>query len=112
MIPTSKREYGIVWLPNGPQTPEAAVAEGWLKLRDDAGKRDEESPEITALVEKLQVSEAHAKADSKGLWAGPGNGVVKCAYELTDPQAFLETNKGNTLDGGFDDIAALVGTAC
>jgi staphylococcal nuclease domain-containing protein 1 len=99
VIPSSKREYGILWVPNGPQIPEAAVAEGWLKLRDDAGKRDEESPEITALVEKLQLSEAHAKADSKGLWAGPGEGAIKCAYELSDAKDFSEKNKGKTFDG-------------
>jgi staphylococcal nuclease domain-containing protein 1 len=99
VIPNSKREYGIVWLPNGPQIPEAAVADGWLKLRDDAGKRDEESPEITALVEKLQLSEAHAKADSKGLWAGSGEGAIKCAYEISDPKVFAEENKGKTFDG-------------
>jgi staphylococcal nuclease domain-containing protein 1 len=101
VIPTSKREYGIVWLPNGPQIPESAVAEGWLKLRDDAGKRDEETPEVTALVEKMQLAEAHAKADSKGIWAGPGNGVIKCAYELADPKGFTEKNKGKTLDGVY-----------
>lgn len=90
----------MLWLPNnGPQIPEAAVAEGWLKVRDDAGKRDEESSEVTTLVEKLQASEAHAKADSKGLWAASSSGNIKCAYELSDPKDFTETNKGKSYDG-------------
>jgi staphylococcal nuclease domain-containing protein 1 len=78
-------------------------------VRDDAGKRDEESSEITTLVEKLQASEAHAKADSKGLWAGAASGTIKCAYELSDPKEFAEKNKGNSFDGEDDMFCA--GTA-
>src|ERR1700748_3661887 len=54
VIPNSKREYGVAWLPNGPHFPEAAVADGWLKVREDAGKR-EENPDTQMLVEKLQL---------------------------------------------------------
>jgi len=63
-IPTgAKREYGIVSLPTGQTLPEYSVREGWLKLRDDAGRK-EENEENTQTLEKLQVAEAHAKADS------------------------------------------------
>ena len=53
-IPQSKREYGLAWLPGaqGLQVPEGAVREGWLKVREDAGKRDE-NEEVRLLAEKL-----------------------------------------------------------
>lgn len=99
VIPQSKREYGVVWLQGGVQVPEAAVKEGWLKVRDDAGKRDE-TEEVKQLAEKLQLAEAHAKADGKGVWADEKReGDVECAYELADPKGFVEENKGKTLDG-------------
>lgn len=38
-IPNTKREYGLVYLQDGTQLPEEAVKQGWLKLRDDAGRK-------------------------------------------------------------------------
>jgi len=97
-IPTgANREYGIVALPNKTQLPELAVAEGWLKLRDDAGRKDD-SEEATAILEKLQMLEARARADSKGLWAESG-GRIQSSYEVPDPKAFVEEWKGKPLDG-------------
>lgn len=96
-IPTTKRDYGIVIIPNGPQLPEYAVAEGWVKLRDDAGRKDD-ADDSTALVERLQVAEARAKADSKGVWSESG-GRVECSYDLPDVKAFVEEHKGKSIDG-------------
>ncbi len=97
-IPTTKREYGIVLAsPNGPQFPEYAVAEGWAKTREDAGRKDD-SDESTALVEKLQVVEARAKADSKGIWSESG-GKITCFYDLPKVKEFVEEHKGKSLDG-------------
>ena len=100
-IPQSKREYGIAWLP-GPQPvqiPDVAVREGWLKVREDAGKRDE-TEEVQVMADKLVAAEAHAKAESKGVWADDKkSGDVDCAYELPDPKAFVDENKGKSLDG-------------
>jgi staphylococcal nuclease domain-containing protein 1 len=105
-IPQSKRDYGIAWLP-GPtpvQIPEAAVREGWLKVREDAGKRDE-NEEVVLLAEKLQVAEAHAKADGKGVWSDDKkSGDVDCAYELPDAKAFVEENKGKSLDAVVERV--------
>lgn len=98
-IPTgANREYGLVSLPNGIRFPESAVAEGWVKLRDDAGRK-EDSDESASTLEKLQVLEAHAKADSKGLWQESG-GRINSTSELSDPKQFVETHKGQSLDGG------------
>ncbi|KAF2673895.1 hypothetical protein BT63DRAFT_383949 [Microthyrium microscopicum] len=97
-IPTTKREYGILVVPKGPQFPERTVADGWVKLRDDAGRKDE-SEEATRLLERLQVAEARAKADEKGVWQEKG-GRVECDYEIPgDVKAFVEKYRGNPLDG-------------
>jgi staphylococcal nuclease domain-containing protein 1 len=83
--------------PNGPQFPEHAVAEGWAKIREDAGRKDD-SDESTALVEKLQVVEARAKADSKGLWSESG-GRINCFYDIPNVKQFVEEYKGKPIDG-------------
>ena len=95
--PTSKREYGIVNIPNGPTLPEAAVSEGWLKVRDDAGRKDD-TEEVVAQVEKLKSTEASARSSGKGLWA-PSGGVIDVNNELPDPKAFAEQYKGHSTDG-------------
>lgn len=99
-IPTgANREYGIVALPDRTVLPEQAVAEGWLKLRDDAGRKGE-SEEDAQILEKLQVLEARARADSKGLWAETG-GRINSINELSNSQQFVEENKGKELTGKF-----------
>ncbi|KAH0538188.1 hypothetical protein FGG08_005204 [Glutinoglossum americanum] len=94
--PISKREYGTINLPNGQTLPEAAVAEGWLKVRDDAGRKDD-TEEATAQVEKLKLSEGSARSSSKGLWA-PSGGVIDVNNELPDPKTFAEQYKGQSID--------------
>lgn len=93
----AKRDYGVITLQNGQQLPDLSVAQGFLKLRDDAG-RHEESEENTALVEKLRALEAHAKADELGLWDMDFE-RISTSYELPSTQQFLETYKGQELNG-------------
>lgn len=93
----AKRDYGIITLQDGRQLPDLSVSEGYLKLRDDAGRR-EESEENTALVEKLRALEAHAKADEKGLWDQESQ-RIETSYELGGADNFLDTYKGKELDG-------------
>jgi staphylococcal nuclease domain-containing protein 1 len=97
-IPTgANREYGLIRLPNNTQLPEAAVAEGWLKLRDDAGRK-EDSGDAAAILEKLQMLEARARADSKGLWQeSPSR--INSTSELSDPKQFVEEHKGEEISG-------------
>lgn len=95
-IPTgANREYGLILLPNGQQLPDTAVSEGWVKLRDDAGRKDD-SEEAATVLEKLQMLEARAKADSKGLWAESG-GRINSSSELSDPKKFVDDNKGKDI---------------
>ncbi|KAI9828284.1 MAG: hypothetical protein M1819_006622 [Sarea resinae] len=102
-IPTgAKRDYGIVYLPNGQSLPELSVAEGWLKLRDDAGKK-EDSEESASLLSRLQEAEAKAKAESKGLWATSG-GRIENTYEIPDTKAFAEQWKGQSIDAVVEKV--------
>ncbi|KAL6711659.1 hypothetical protein ACN47E_004593 [Coniothyrium glycines] len=102
-IPTgANREYGLIVLPNKVVLPEQAVAEGWLKLRDDAGRK-EDSDESAQLLERLQAVEAHARADSKGLWAETTS-RIKSSSELSDPQAFVQEHKGQDLDAIVEKV--------
>lgn len=97
-IPTpSPRDYGTVVLQNGQQLVDLVVREGWAKLRDDAGKK-EDSPQGTELLERLQALESHAKADEKGLWSREQQRIEN-EHEIPDPKAFAETWKGKSIDG-------------
>ena len=99
-IPTgAKREYGQIILRDGSQLPELPVAEGFLKLRDDAAKR-EDNEETIALIEKLQVLESRAKADRKGLW-DPDNQHIHTTYDLSNPQDVVQRWKSKPLEGNF-----------
>ena len=100
-IPTgANREYGLIVTPNKEILPQQAVAAGWVKLRDDAGRK-EDSDEAANLLERLAVDEARARADSKGLWAETG-GRINSSSELSDPQQVVEQNKGKDIDSTVD----------
>ncbi|KAF2231782.1 nuclease domain-containing protein 1 [Viridothelium virens] len=102
-IPTGvNREYGTVILQNREQLPDLLVAEGWAKLRDDAGRKDE-SEAGSQLLEKLQALEARAKADEKGVWGTKG-GNVETSYEMLDAKAFLEEWKGKSIDAIVEKV--------
>lgn len=95
-IPTGvKRDYGTVVLQTGESLPDASVSEGWVKLRDDAGRKDE-SEESKRLLDLLELEEARAKAASKGLWA-PEGGKIE-SYDLQNHKEFLEQWKGKSLE--------------
>ena len=97
-IPTgAKRDYGTVYLQTGQSLPDAAVAEGWVKLREDAGRKDE-SEASKALLEKLELAEASAKTDSKGIWASAG-GNLENANEVPDPKGFVEQYRDKSIEG-------------
>ena len=91
------RDYGIVILQNGKTLPQISVGEGWLKLRDEAG-RSSDSDTAKEILEKLQNAEAQAKAESRGIWAGKG-GRLETKYEISDPKVFVEEWKGKPIDG-------------
>ncbi|KAI9676051.1 MAG: hypothetical protein M1817_000794 [Caeruleum heppii] len=95
-------ELGRIWLQTGESFPELAVAEGWLKLRDNAG-RNEDSEEAGAVLEQLRTAEAKAKAESKGLWSTSAK-PVQTTNELSDADTFLERWKGKSIDAIIERI--------
>lgn len=100
-VPGSGREYGSAQLQDGTELPDAAVKAGWLKVREDAGKK-EESEEILEKIQRLRDFEAEAKKDSKGLHAGTG-GVIEVQNDLGGPN-FLNEWKGKTLDAVVERV--------
>ena len=78
-IPTTKREYGKVKVPNGPDLPEQILSEGWAKVREDAGKKEDDEAAL-AYLDRLRSLENEAKNSSKGLWAK--GGIIESTSEL------------------------------
>jgi staphylococcal nuclease domain-containing protein 1 len=100
-IPGSGREYGAAFLQDGTALPEAAVKAGWLKVREDAGRKDD-SEEVLEKIENLRNLESQAKAEGKGLHAGTG-GLIEVQNDLGGPE-FMNQWKGKTVDGIIERI--------
>ncbi|KAK1750262.1 nuclease domain-containing protein 1 [Echria macrotheca] len=95
-IPGSGREYGSAQLQDGTELPEASVAAGWLKIREDAGRK-EDSEEILQRLDNLRKLETQAKNESKGLHVGTG-GIIQVQNDVGGPDLLKEW-KGKTIDG-------------
>lgn len=95
-IPTSGRDFGTVKLKDGTDFPDELVKAGWLKVREDAGRKDD-SEDVLERLETLRSLESQAKAEGKGLWAGVG-GIIELQNDLGGPE-FLTQWKGKTVDG-------------
>jgi len=100
-IPTTKREYGRVKLPNGPELPDLIIQEGWAKVREDAGKKEDDETAL-AYLDKLRSLENEAKSDSKGLWAKGGH--IENSSEVSDPNALVEKSKGKKIDAIIERV--------
>jgi staphylococcal nuclease domain-containing protein 1 len=96
-IPNTKREYGVVFLNDGRKLPEEMISEGWIKLREDAGRK-EDSEQALQQLDKLRLLEATARSEDKGLWQ-PSGGRIDVQHDMGDAQSFLENWKGKTVDG-------------
>ena len=64
-VPTTQREYGSIYLPNGDNVAELGVKHGWLKVRE-GGKTTREDQEET--IEKLEQLQSEAQAAKLGMW--------------------------------------------
>ncbi|EWG38834.1 hypothetical protein FVEG_01939 [Fusarium verticillioides 7600] len=96
-IPTSGREFGTAKLQqDGTMLPDELVKAGWLKVREDAGRK-EESDDVLDRLEALRQLENKAKAEDKGLHVGVG-GIIEVQNDLGGPE-FLKEWKGKTVDG-------------
>lgn len=90
----SGREYGTVELQDGTQLPDELVKAGWVKVREDAGRK-EESEEVLDRLETLRSLESQARDAGKGLHAGTG-GVIAVQNDLGTPDFFNQW-KGKTV---------------
>jgi staphylococcal nuclease domain-containing protein 1 len=105
-IPSSGREYGYAQLQDGTQIPDELVKAGWLKVREDAGRK-EESEDVLERLDTLRSLESQARSDSKGLWAGTG-GIIDVQNDIGS----IDFNqwKGKTVDGIVERV--LSGDRC
>ncbi|KAI0173772.1 tudor domain-containing protein [Pestalotiopsis sp. NC0098] len=99
-IPSSGREYGIVQLQDGTELPIDAVKAGWLRVREDAGRK-EESEDLLAKIDELKEAESQAKSEEKGLH-GKG-GSIEVQNDLGTPDFFNQW-KGKTVDAVVERV--------
>ncbi|CAG8286109.1 unnamed protein product [Penicillium salamii] len=105
-IPTgAKRDYGIIKLPGfDASLPDISVQEGWTKVREEAGKRGDESEETAGLLARLRALEALAQDEGKGTWASGDNGQIDNTYELTGARELVRQNMGQQLEGIIEKV--------
>ncbi|KAG7139968.1 Staphylococcal nuclease domain-containing protein 1 like [Verticillium longisporum] len=98
----SGRDFGTVLLSReGPSLPDEAVKAGWLKVREDAGRK-EESEEILERLDLLRGLESQARSESIGVWSGSG-GSIQVQNDLGGPE-FMNQWKGKTVDGIIERV--------
>lgn len=86
------------------QLPDISVQEGWSKVREEAGKRSDESEETLALLDRLRALESLAQDESKGVWATSNKGVIETSYELANGQELVSKYKGEQLEGIIEKV--------
>jgi staphylococcal nuclease domain-containing protein 1 len=84
--------------------PDISVQEGWTRVREEAGKRSDESEETIALLERLRALESLARDEEKGTWAGGENGEIETTYELTGARDLVKRNLGQQLEGIIEKV--------
>ncbi|KAI0203352.1 tudor domain-containing protein [Astrocystis sublimbata] len=102
----SGREYGYAQLKDGTQIPDDLVKAGWLKVREDAGRK-EESEETLGRLETLRNLESQARSESKGLWSSTSG-----AIEVNNDIGSIDFSqwKGKSVDGIVERV--LSGDRC
>ncbi|KAK2767980.1 transcription factor [Colletotrichum kahawae] len=81
---------------DGPSLPDEAIKAGWLKVREEAGRKDDDEA-VLSRIDNLRQLETDAKDQGKGLWAGTG-GSIEVQNDLGGPD-FMKQWKGKTVDG-------------
>ncbi|KAJ5360728.1 RNA-induced silencing complex nuclease component Tudor-SN [Penicillium concentricum] len=105
-IPTgAKRDYGTIKLPGfDASLPDISVQEGWTRVREEAGKRGDESEETAALLQRLRALESLAQEEGKGTWAGGEDAHIDTSYELTGARDLVKRNLGQQLEGIIEKV--------
>ncbi|RPB24328.1 hypothetical protein L211DRAFT_785307 [Terfezia boudieri ATCC MYA-4762] len=101
---SSQRDYGLITLPTGESVIEQMVSEGLVKVREEAGGRDE-GEDIEILIEKLKILQNQAMLEGKGRWSTVDDGRIETGDgPLADPAAFLEQWKGKRVEAVIERI--------
>ncbi|KAJ5649610.1 uncharacterized protein N7484_003333 [Penicillium longicatenatum] len=105
-IPTgAKREYGIIRLPGlNAQLPDICVQEGWARVREEAGKRSDDSPETIELLGRLRALESLAQDGNKGVWAASDDGLIDTNNEVWSSAELVEKFKGQQIEGIIEKV--------
>jgi len=101
-VPNTKREYGTITLDDGVRFPQAAVREGWVKIKESAGRKEDTEESIQVLNE-LKLLEAQARSEDLGVWA-PTDGYIEVQHDVGNAEAFLNEFKGKSIDGVVERI--------
>ncbi|KAJ2901887.1 Staphylococcal nuclease domain-containing protein [Zalerion maritima] len=101
-IPNTSRQYVTADLRDGTKFPEVIVHAGWAKVREEAGKKEEDEL-ILDRLDKLRFYESEAKDEAKGLW-GAASGFIDVEHEIIDADAFLKEWKGKTVPGRVERV--------
>ncbi|BDD59622.1 hypothetical protein MPDQ_001793 [Monascus purpureus] len=101
----AKREYGTITLPgSNASLPAICVQEGWVRVRDEAGKRADESSDIIAFIDDLRALEEIARGEERGIWGATEGGRTETVHQTSDPQALVKEWKGKTLYGIVEKV--------
>lgn len=97
-----KREYGIILLPNsgGRSLPALCVSQGWVRVREDAARR-EGPEEANPLLERLFDLQEEAQAEERGVFSSsplPSEAEVHTEYEVSDAKALVDKHRHQPLD--------------
>ena len=84
--------------------PDISVQEGWTHVREEAGKRGDESEEVNALLERLRALEKLARNSGKGLWTETDSGRIETIHQASNPQALVDEYKGKDLQGIVEKV--------
>lgn len=108
------RDYGTVTLQGGQDLLELVVENGWVKLRDDAEKKDESVATLESgglLVPKFRELEMVAKSENRGVWSGSLQRIEN-VYEFASLAGFLDTWKGRSIEGESMGWSLCLGLRC
>ncbi|ERT00206.1 hypothetical protein HMPREF1624_03577 [Sporothrix schenckii ATCC 58251] len=100
-VPGSNREYGSAVIANGPKLPDALVEAGWVKVREEAGRK-EDKEEVVEQISNLRNLESQAHASGLGLFSG-ADGTIEVQNDLGGPN-FLKEWRGKTVDGIIERV--------
>lgn len=101
-IPTTKRQFGVIFLEDGVKFPQAVVREGWAKIKDAAGRK-EDTEKAVQLLNELKLLESQARAEDLGVWS-PSSGQLDVQHDLGNSDEFMAEYKGQSVDGVVERI--------